>query len=214
MAEKAIVGEPLPRWTLESSTVCIPKGAFHEDAARVVRRPGELRLITLMNTVGKILARQAHAALADVAAESVATPQRGFIANRSIDDNIFELSGSLLEFSQCGDRAGLLLVDFAAAFPSLSRKFMFAVLWAMRLPTGLLHLIEELYRDLDTGVLLNGAEVCRIKLASGIKQGCPLSGTLFALCLDPLIRLYGTNHFLLEQVVRLRRRHRHRHDEH
>lgn len=83
-------------------------------------------------------------------------------------------------------------MDFAAAFPSLSRKFIFVVLRAMRLPHGLLHLIEKLYRDLGAGVLLNGAEACRIKPASGIKQGCPLSGALLALCLDPFICCYMT----------------------
>lgn len=52
MAERATAGEPLPRWTLESSTVCIPKGEFHEDAARVVRQLAALRLITLIDEHG------------------------------------------------------------------------------------------------------------------------------------------------------------------
>lgn len=86
-----------------------------------------------------------------------------------------------------------MLIDFAAAFPSLSRRFMLAVLRTMRLPTALVCLIEELYRGLDTSIVLGGTEICRIRLDSGIKQGCPLSGSLFALCLDPLVRCYMAN---------------------
>lgn len=168
MAEAASGGQPLPRWVLDSFTVCIPKGEFNEDADRVLRRSHCLRLITLMNTVAKIIARGADSALSAIAAGSVATPQRGFVAGRCIDDNIFELGGALIEYSQCGSSACLLLVDFLAAFPSLSRKFMFSVLEAMRLPVQLLNLIRELYRDLDTGVKVGGEEVCRLRSGSGI----------------------------------------------
>lgn len=156
----------------------------------MVLRPGALRLITLMNTIAKVMAKQADATLSSIASFSAATPQRGFVAGRRIDDNILELSGALHDFSQCGDEVALLLIDFAAAFPSLSRSFMFAVLRAMRLLGALICLTEELYRDLDTAIVLGGADICRIDLASGIQQGCPLFGSLFAVCLDPPLRCY------------------------
>lgn len=82
MAEKSFAGEPLPRWAWDSTIVCISKGEYQEDAARVLRRPAPLRLIALMYTISKAMARQADAALASIAASCVATRQRGFVAER------------------------------------------------------------------------------------------------------------------------------------
>lgn len=36
--------------------------------------------------------------------------------------------------------------------------------------------------------VLNGTVVATVQLQRGVKQGCPLSGTLFALAVDPLLR--------------------------
>lgn len=117
-----------PRWMLANRTLCIPKGEYHSDAQAVVRQSTGLRLITLMTTLAKIVACQVDRPLAAVAAATVATPQRGFIAGRSINENIYELEGSCVQFSCVGRDAAILLLDFQAAFPSLDRLCMFSVL--------------------------------------------------------------------------------------
>lgn len=58
--------------------------------------------------------------------------------------------------------ARIASVECATAFPSLSRRFVLAVLESMRLLVRLIRLVRELDRDLGTGVVLNGEEVCRI----------------------------------------------------
>lgn len=52
----------------------------------------------------------------------------------------------------------------------------------------MLVLIRVMYRDLHTDFVIGGHHCVRVFLRSGIRQGCPLSGTLFAIALDPAIR--------------------------
>lgn len=82
------------------------------------------------------------------------------------------------------------MIDFQTAFPSIGHDWLWAVLERMQLPLPLLCLIKALYHNLVTQLSLDGEIVGTVRIASGIKQGCPLSGTLFALGLDPLIRRY------------------------
>lgn len=55
------------------------------------------------------------------------------------------------------------------------------------------NLLHELYRDLVTTIFFNNAELNRIEIAAGIKQGCPLSGTCSAIAVDPLVRAHLAN---------------------
>lgn len=65
---------------------------------------------------------------------------------------------------------------------------MWRVLEEMQVPEELIQVVRMLYKDLVTHILCKGRVVGEFPMTSGIKQGCPLSGTLFALSLDPLIR--------------------------
>lgn len=55
---------------------------------------------------------QADRALARVAAEKVAVPQRGFVAGRSINENIYELDGYFVQCTCVGRDAAILPLDF------------------------------------------------------------------------------------------------------
>lgn len=83
-----------------------------------------------------------------------------------------------------GDPAAGLLLDFAKAFPPLSRGFFFAVLRRIRFPAGLVALAEAMYRRVRSDISFGGAVLRELPIGAGI---CPLSGLLLALCLGPLI---------------------------
>ena len=48
-------------------------------------------------------------------------------------------------------------------------------------------LIKELFRDAGSHLFINGFKSAKIKLKSGIRQGCPMSRSTFTLQLNPLI---------------------------
>ena len=94
----------------------------------------------------------------------------------------------MLENAILSARSAAVFFDFATAFPAIAHAWLFMVLRAIGVPPNVLLLIAALYADCEALIVLNGQVVNMFSVASGIKQGCPLSGTIFALAIDPLIR--------------------------
>lgn len=64
-----------------------------------------------------------------------------------------------------------------------------AVLGRAGIPTGIRRIIRQLYADCDSLLLFSGEVVVgEMPITSGIKQRCPMSGSLFALSVDPFLR--------------------------
>ena len=140
-------------------------------------------------TASKFFALAVNIPLALAAQSTVHPRQRGFVAGRSITDNVVEIEGfgQSYAIAEAEDPA-ILLFDIRAAFPSLAHQWLFVVLRRMRVPIFMINCIKELYRDGIAEVVLMGQRWGRFPIRSGIRQGCPASGTLFALAADPCIR--------------------------
>ncbi|GBN07188.1 Retrovirus-related Pol polyprotein from type-1 retrotransposable element R2 [Araneus ventricosus] len=54
-------------------------------------------------------------------------------------------------------------------------------------------LIRDIYANSSTKILSDGGLSRDIPVQSGVKQGCPISGLLFNLCIDPIIRGVQSN---------------------
>jgi hypothetical protein len=81
-----------------------------------------------------------------------------------------------------------IFFDFCTAFPALAHRWIFLVLDAMLVPLQITDSIRKLYNACSARMMFNGNLVGNIQILSGIKQGCPMSGSIFALAIDPLIR--------------------------
>eukprot|EP00959_Pyramimonas_sp_CCMP1952_P064671 1349896-Pyramimonas_sp.AAC.1 len=78
--------------------------------------------------------------------------------------------------------------DFAAAFPSLGRTWLFKTLRRFGLPTGCMHLFEAMCYAPTSSVKVDGARRPAFAIEPGAARGCPASGRAWAIAMGPLIR--------------------------
>ena len=116
--------------------------------------------------------------------------QRGFVAGRHLLANVVDLDAHGREhgMASCvGDPAVLAFWDFAAAFPSLAHQWLMLVAAARGLPAGMLLLLEATYvADLTYGSV-GAPRRFLFAIWAGVLQGCPWSGFLFTVSLDPFL---------------------------
>jgi hypothetical protein len=84
--------------------------------------------------------------------------------------------------------AGLLFIDFRAAFPSVLHGWIRLALLATGLPHLFVRAFSSLYIDVTAAIRFGNGAASSIPMLSGIRQGCPASGAIFAICIDPLLR--------------------------
>ena len=84
--------------------------------------------------------------------------------------------------------SGVIALDQAAAFPSISRSYIWWVLKSMRVPIGIIRVLKSLYRNCIGYIKLGGKIYDTIQINSGVKQGDPSSMVLFILAYDPILR--------------------------
>ena len=82
-----------------------------------------------------------------------------------------------------------VLLDFNAAFPSISREFLLQQVAHCGFPPCAMAVLHSLYLDTTGTLVLHGERQGTVPMLRGIRQGCPLSPLLFALTSDALIRM-------------------------
>jgi hypothetical protein len=183
-------GKVLPKGFNTGNIVFIPKGELEADDAQIRRSPEATRPICLSNTDNKLLAALLNDKLSTLAAATVHSQQRGFVRGRSLVDNIMEIEAMAIHVHKYyREASGIALFDFTAAFPSLSHKWLFAVLRAMGIPNNILAVLAQLYTGCVMNIVFGVVQGFSFEVQAGIKQGCPASGSLFALALDPFLRM-------------------------
>jgi len=81
----------------------------------------------------------------------------------------------------------ILLTDFATAFPAICQRFMAKVLETAGLPIGMRAILAQLYRNSLAYFRSAEGKKLLFEITSGIMQGCPASGFIFAVASCPII---------------------------
>ena len=122
--------------------------------------------------------------------------QRGFVPGRQLIENIVDLDteGRIYGMKAASSFAGgsgccpiLAFWDFAAAFPSVAHAWLFLVLEARGVPDGFLAVIVAMYDMVCAFAVADGCTTFLFWILTGVLQGCPLSGMLFAIIMDPFL---------------------------
>ncbi|CAM2105361.1 unnamed protein product [Caretta caretta] len=180
--------------------------------ARLLPKKGDLRdlrnwrPVSLLSTDYKIVAKAISLRLGSVMADVVHPDQTYTVPGRSIFDNLF-LVRDLLEL---GRRDGLsfarLSLDQEKAFDRVDHGYLLSTLQAFGFGPQFVSFLRVLYASAECLVRLNWTLTEPVSFGRGVRQGCPLSGQLYALAIEPflcLLRRRMTGLVLREPELRL-----------
>ena len=81
----------------------------------------------------------------------------------------------------------MLQIDFSKAFDSISFDFIENILKWFNLNPKFIHWINALLKDFQSSILINGFPSPRIRVGRGCRQGDPIAGYLFIICVELLL---------------------------
>ena len=152
-----------------------------------VKTVDDLRPISLTNLEYRIFTKILTNRLHKISDKLIGEHQTCSIASRRMSDNII-LTRDLINHSNLRKKTlNIISVDQKKAFDSISHKYLFKLLKHLNLGEFMLRNILRLYEKSYSNIIINGIKSEKIKIESGIKQGCALSMMLYVLSIEELL---------------------------
>ena len=177
--------EVLPPSFTTSITTLIPK---KQKDRRMVEN---LRPISLLPVAYKILAKLLASRIAKVASTLIHADQTGFIKGRYIGENV-RMVLDLLKYAENEQLPGLIVqCDYYKAYDCVEWKYINTVMESVGFGPNFLRWIQIFYpwahaSPYHAQIALNNFLSRPYSIERGIRQGCPLSCLVWALCIEPM----------------------------
>lgn len=144
------------------------------------------RPISLLNIDYKILSKALAKRMEQHLPKLIHSDQTGFVNGRYIGQNIRLLS-DIMNFLDSKKYQGILLfVDFEKAFDTLEWSFISKTLEAFNFGNKFKKWFNVLYNSVQSSVVNGGFMTNYFEITRGVRQGCPLSPSLFILAVELL----------------------------
>ncbi|GBN09065.1 Retrovirus-related Pol polyprotein from type-1 retrotransposable element R2 [Araneus ventricosus] len=171
-----------PSWKT-STTVLLPKSGDPNI-------PNNWRPIALSSTMYKMFTKCLAARLSawceryDVLSKC----QKGFTPHDGVIEHNYVLKNFLDSARRDKTDVCIAWLDVTNAFGSIPHEAIFEMLSRSGAGLPFTELIRDIYSNSSTKILSDGGLTRDIPILSGVKQGCPISGIIFDMCIDPVIR--------------------------
>lgn len=139
------------------------------------------RGISLLSVPGKIFARILLNRLLTLSENVLPESQFGFRPNRGTCEAIFSLRQLQEKSREQGRHLYLCFVDLEKAFDSVPREALWLVLTKIGCTEKFVRLLRLLHDDMECCVSVDNEQSNFFPVTCGVKQGCVLAPTLFAL---------------------------------
>ena len=193
-------GDTLVKSLTDLFTVCWAQGTVPQDMRDAVivslyKNKGEkcecsnYRGVTLLSIAGKILSRVIlDRLIPSIAEENLPESQCGFRANRGTADMVFVLRQIQEKCREQNMGLHAAFIDLTKAFDTVSRSGLWKILAKLGCPPKLLDIIRQLHEGQQGQIKLNGDYSESFPIGNGVKQGCVLAPTLFAIFFSMMLR--------------------------
>lgn len=161
------------------------------------------RGIALLDVTYKVLSKIIRNRLYYYHNTQVGEYQGGFKAGRSTIDQIFTIKQLQQNTYEQNLSLHLLFIDFKQAYDSIKRKRVYEALKKLGIPGKLRRLVEMTLKKTVNRVTMEGDVSESFLVEKGLRQGDPLSTTLFNIVLEAVLResglrtgglIYGSRH--------------------
>ncbi len=175
--------ERVPQDWVDSILVPIPKKGD-------LSRCDNWRGISLLDVVGKAVARLVQTRLQKLAERVLPESQCGFRRQRSCTDMIFSVRQLVEKTLEHHTKAFLVFVDLKKAYDSIPRNSLWMVLSRLGVPSKLVNIIRAFHEDMSTRLRLDGTLQENISVQNGLRQGCTMAPVLFNLYMCAVIECW------------------------
>ncbi|MBN3292510.1 YTX2 protein, partial [Polypterus senegalus] len=145
------------------------------------------RPVSLLCADYKVLSKALANRMVQVLGRVVHPDQNYCVAGRSIFNNIFLIRDILAAAELFGFQTGLIFLDQEKAFDRVSHSFLWNAMKAFGFGGSFIKYIRLLYSDISGIIKVNGGLCAPFSVRRGVRQGCSLSGMLYALALEPFL---------------------------
>ena len=147
------------------------------------------RPITLLNFDCKLFSKLLSSRMSMVLGELIHPDQACAVPGRKITDSLVLIRDTICYARDRNIRLAVLNLDFEKAFDRISHQYLFRVLRKTGFPERLVAWVGLLYRDISSQFVVNGHLTKAVDIYCGVRQGCPLSALLYAICIEPLAQI-------------------------
>lgn len=113
--------------------------------------------------------------------------QAGFREGRGTREHIFVLNSIINnKLKHKGGKVYVCFIDFKTAFDAVNRSILKKKVRRIGIKGKMGRAIERIYEETENEVITEEGITERFRTKRGVRQGCPLSGPLFVMCLEDL----------------------------
>ena len=171
----------------------IPEDWQKEDIIKLPKK-GDLencnnwRGVTLLSVPSKVLGRVIIVRIRDALDNKLRKEQAGFRRGKGCMQQIFILRNIIDQCLEWNNPLFINYVDFRKAFDSIHRESLWRIMKYYGIPSKIISLVKMSYKNFSCAVEHEGKLSKWFPVMSGVRQGCVMSGFLFVLVIDWIMR--------------------------
>ena len=151
------------------------------------------RPLSVLNVDYKIIAKALNKRLSKIMLHLIKEEQTCGLKGRNIQLSLMTIRDTIDYINLNNGKAAIVNIDQEKAFDRIEWRYMYAMMERMGIPANFIDWIKVLYSNPLATVNINNFFTQPIKITRGIRQGCPRSPSLYAICAKGLANLIRNN---------------------